>query len=206
VLRNRTAPEPDQATPWYGAVCVPMPGEEVCGDSCMVLASAQGRTVLVADGLGHGPDAATASHEAVRLFQRHPALQLPQLLELLHVGLRHTRGAAVAVARVDVGAGKVIYGGIGNIAGATVNGEQVRRMVSLNGTAGLNARKFQAFDYPCGNLVILHSDGLMTHWSLNRYPGLQCVHPTLIAAILYRDFSRRRDDATVVVMHCGSPP
>jgi anti-sigma regulatory factor (Ser/Thr protein kinase) len=190
------------ADDWSGAVSVPMPGQDVCGDSCMALAAANGRTLLVVDGLGHGPDAATAAGETVRLFHRHHSAQVPQLLELLHVGLRHTRGAALAVARIDVGAGKVSYGGIGNIAGAVTNGDEVRRMVSMNGTAGLNARRFQAFEYPCRDLLIMHSDGLMTNWSLNRYPGLQRAHPSLVAAVLYRDFSRRRDDVTVLVAHC----
>ena len=198
IVRGQAAPGPD----WHGAVNVPMPGEEVCGDTCMALTTSNGRVVMVADGLGHGPDAAAAATEAARLFRRHEPLPVPQVLELLHAGLRHTRGAAVAVARIDVGAQKVTYGGIGNIAGVLVAGEEVRRMVSLSGTAGLNARKFQAFDYPCGNIVILHSDGLMTNWSLSRYPGLQNKHPTLVAAVLYRDFSRRRDDATVLVVRC----
>ena len=189
-------------TDWNGAVCIPMPGEEVCGDSWMALGTANSRTLLVADGLGHGPDAARAAAEAVRIFQRHPDVQVTQLLELLHLGLRHTRGAALAVARIDMRTGKVLYGGIGNIAGAVINGTEMRRMVSLNGTAGLNARKFQAFEYPGHDLVILNSDGLMTNWSLNRYPGLQRAHPTLIAAVLYRDFARRRDDVTVLVVRC----
>jgi anti-sigma regulatory factor (Ser/Thr protein kinase) len=187
---------------WHGAVSVPLAGEQVCGDSCLALDTTAGRTLLMVDGLGHGPEAATAANEAVRLLQRHATVQVPQLLELLHAGLRHTRGAAVAIARFDAGARKVIYGGIGNIAGALVDREGMRRMVSLNGTAGLNARKFQAFDYPAAPLVILNTDGLMTHWSLNRYPGIHDAHPTLIAAVLYRDFARRRDDATVLVMRC----
>jgi hypothetical protein len=48
-------------------------------------------------------------------------------------------------------------------------------------------------------LVILNSDGLQSHWSLNAYPGIAARDPSLIAAVLYRDFNRGRDDATVVV-------
>ena len=201
-----SATEPPQDTDWYGAVAVPMPGEAVCGDGYAAISTAVGRSLMVVDGLGHGPEAAVAANEAVRLFQRHQGVQIPQLLELVHIGLRHTRGAAVAIARVDAGGNKVVYGGIGNIAGALIDGADTRRMVSLNGTAGLNARKFLAFDYPCPNLMILHSDGLMTNWSLTRYPGLQLAHPALIAAVLYRDFSRRRDDATVLVARCRAVP
>jgi hypothetical protein len=40
------------------------------------------------------------------------------------------------------------------------------------------------------------SDGLGTHWSLDAYPGLSGRHPTLIAAVLYRDFDRGRDDVS----------
>ena len=76
----------------------------------------------------------------------------------------------------------------------------LRRMVTMPGTAGHNARKIQSFDYPFeGGLIVLSSDGIGTNWNLNRYPGIQSAHPTLIAAILYRDFGRKRDDATVLV-------
>ena len=42
------------------------------------------------------------------------------------------------------------------------------------------------------------SDGLKTQWRLDRYTGLLDRHPSLIAGILYRDYSRGSDDATVV--------
>jgi hypothetical protein len=45
----------------------------------------------------------------------------------------------------------------------------------------------------------MHSDGLATQWNLGAYAGLQTRHPSLIAAVLYRDFVRGRDDVTVVV-------
>jgi hypothetical protein len=44
----------------------------------------------------------------------------------------------------------------------------------------------------------MHSDGLTTHWDVDRYPGLLHMHPSLIAGVLYRDFRRRRDDVTVL--------
>ena len=111
----------------------------------------------------------------------------------------------MAIARFDRGAQKVSYGGIGNISGVILKGTAVRRMVSLNGTAGHNARRMQVFDYPCRNgLVILTSDGLTSGWSLARYPG-EHAHPSLIAAVLYRDFARRRDDVTVLVARGVEP-
>jgi len=62
-------------------------------------------------------------------------------------------------------------------------------------------RRPQLFDYPLAEdaLLVMHSDGLQTRWDLERYPGLQNRHCTLIAAVLFRDYSRNRDDVTVVV-------
>jgi hypothetical protein len=94
----------------------------------------------------------------------------------------------------------LVADGLGNVAGViAVNGD-LKRMVSMPGTAGHNARKIQAFEYPfTTGLVILHSDGIASSWTLDRYSNLAARHPTLIAAILYRDLTRHRDDATVLV-------
>ena len=184
----------------WGAVSVAMPGEAVCGDSWAVSKNGNNFTMFVADGLGHGQNAAEASVEAVRLFHRFNGHQVPTLLDYVHGGLRSTRGAAVSIARFDSDSGRVIFGGIGNVAGIVAANGDLKRMVSMPGTAGYSARKIQSFEYPfAGGLVILHSDGLSSSWSLGRYPNLHAAHPTLIAAVLYRDFSRRRDDATVLV-------
>jgi hypothetical protein len=186
--------------PSWGGVSIPMTGEEVCGDAWSVSDVGGVRTLLVADGLGHGPDAAEASVEAVRLFHRYNGHTVNNLIEYIHGGLRATRGAAVSMARFDAAARKIVFSGIGNVAGMTVVAGETKRMVSMAGTAGFNARKIQSFDYPFERgLVILYSDGLTSSWTTERYTNLANLHPSLIAAILYRDFSRRRDDATVLV-------
>jgi hypothetical protein len=65
---------------------------------------------------------------------------------------------------------------------------------------GHECRKTQAFSYPWseGSVLVLYSDGLQTRWTLERYPALATRDPGLLAAVLYRDFSRGRDDVTVV--------
>jgi anti-sigma regulatory factor (Ser/Thr protein kinase) len=202
---SRPAPAARPATAWLpaariGSVSVAKAGEEVCGDSCAVIHDGARVTICVADGLGHGQEAADASVEAVRAFHRFQGHQVPTLLDYVHGGLRATRGAAVSIARVDPAAGKVVFAGIGNVSGVLATKGGTRRMVSMPGTAGYNARRIQAFDYPFeAGLVILHSDGLSSSWTLDRYPNLAAAHPALIAGILFRDHGRRRDDATVVV-------
>ena len=186
----------------FGWVCLPKRGEEACGDACWVEDLDAGRTViLLADGLGHGLPAADASRLAVRLFRENATLEGPRLLEILNAGLRSTRGAAVAVADVRPGQREVRYTGVGNISGTLVNGTATRSMVSHNGTVGAGVRRIQEFTYPFTEetLLVMHSDGLATHWQLSQYPGLRFKHPSLIAGVLYRDHRRERDDVTVLV-------
>lgn len=199
-IKSGRRPEAHADTSPIGVVSVPKTGEDVCGDSWGLSVGPEETTLLVADGLGHGPEAAEAAVEAVRLLHRFGGHRVPALLEYIHGGLRATRGAAVSIARFQPGSGKIIYAGIGNVAGVLSANGELRRMVSMPGTAGHNARKIQAFEYPfTGGLVILHSDGIASSWSLDRYPNLAARHPTLIAAVLYRDLTRHRDDATVLV-------
>jgi anti-sigma regulatory factor (Ser/Thr protein kinase) len=185
-----------------GAVNAAYPGETVCGDRWAFGVGKVGRTLLVADGSGHGPDAARAASMAAQIFREHLDDDCEKLVERMHRGLAPTRGAALAVARVDASASLVRFVGIGNIAGTLVSDGDVRRMISHNGTAGHVAPRIREFTYPFTGkpLVILHSDGLSTKWGLADYPGLAASHPSLIAGILFRDHRRGRDDATVVAM------
>jgi anti-sigma regulatory factor (Ser/Thr protein kinase) len=199
IVPGKPRPQRYRARTGWGAVSVAMPGQDVCGDSWSVEVNGA-TTYFVADGLGHGQDAAEASVEAVRLFHRFNGHRVPTLLDYVHGGLRSTRGAAVSIARLDPAAARVTFSGVGNVAGALAANGTLQRMVSMPGTAGHNARKIQSFDYPFEKgLIVLSSDGIGTSWNLGRYPGIHSTHPALIAAILYRDFGRKRDDATVLV-------
>lgn len=185
-----------------GAVCLPKTGEEVSGDAWSVTGDDKRVVVLVVDGLGHGPLAAAAARAAVQAFQGVSERAPREILSTIHDALRSTRGAAAAVAAIDLVARTVRYSGVGNIAGAVVGQEAVKQMISHNGTLGHDARKIQEFDYafPSGARLVMHSDGLGTHWRIDRYLGLGQRHPSLVAGVLYRDFTRGRDDVTVVVL------
>ena len=196
------AAEPRLPQASYGAVSVAMIGEEACGDAWCHLQWEDGFTLMVADGLGHGPSASEAAHAATRSFGSSGEAPPSEMLEAMHSALRPTRGAAIGIAKYELEARRVVFAGVGNIAATLVDvGLHVRRMVSHNGTIGHIARHMRDFLYPVspGELLILASDGIGTAWRLEDYPGLTLRHPTLIAGVLFRDFNRGRDDATVVV-------
>jgi len=190
-----------------GVVCLPKPGEDVSGDAWGIAAQrGGGALVMVADGLGHGPLAADASRAAVEaLLESAGSRTALEVLQAAHGRLRSTRGAAVGILEAGASAGTVRYAGVGNIAGHILGPAGSQSMVSHNGIVGHEMRRTQAFDYkaPDGALIVLHSDGLSSHWRLEAYPGLLQRHPSLVAGVLYRDFTRGRDDVTVLAVRLG---
>ena len=184
-----------------GVVNVAKSGESVCGDAWSAKVVPHAASILVADGLGHGLLAAEASSAAVSEFERDPLRAPSRGLEDVHRALRPTRGAAVAIAGLDFERDVARFAGVGNIAGAIIDGETRRSLVSHNGTAGHIARHLHEFSYPLvrSSVLVMHSDGLGSSWNAADYAGLWNRDPALVAGVLYRDFTRHRDDVTVLV-------
>src|SRR5262249_5551371 len=137
------------------AVSVPKAGEEVSGDAWAAAQEGGRELVLVADGLGHGPLAAEAAREAVRAFHQHTSRGPAEILQAMHHALRSTRGAAAAVAEVDLTRQLVRYAGVGNVSGAVLSAGGHHNLVSHNGTLGYEARKFQAFEHRFPDQAVL---------------------------------------------------
>lgn len=189
-----------------GVVCLPLVPDEPCGDGWYVIRDPGRTTILVVDGLGHGPEAAKVQLEAIRIFRKDPNGDPAEIIRTLHAGLRSTRGGVAAAAVIDEDRGRVTYAGAGNILGQIITGSETVKMVSLNGTLGNDIRKIQDFSYSweTGALLVMYSDGLSMQWDLENYPGLRQKDPALIAGVLYRDHTRGTDDVTVLIVKpCG---
>jgi anti-sigma regulatory factor (Ser/Thr protein kinase) len=185
----------------FGAINVALAGEIECGDSWRIAESAQALCLMVVDGLGHGPLAATAAQAAAAAFAERPFEEPGETMQHLHKALSGGRGGAAACAMRRAGESKVVYSGIGNICGSLVSTERSRGMVSHNGILGVQLLRRQQFEYECspGDRIVMHSDGMSARWSLSSYPGLFVRHAAVIAGVLYRDHARPRDDVTVLV-------
>jgi anti-sigma regulatory factor (Ser/Thr protein kinase) len=194
-------PLADNGGPATGALCVAKPGETACGDGWIVRADQDRYVVMLVDGLGHGADAAAAAQAATGAIAANLRRGAVDLLDTVHGALRSTRGAAAALAVVKPGAGAGEFCGVGNVTCVARSDGKSRNLVSHNGILGHQVRRLQdfAFPFPPRSLLIMHSDGLTARWSLDDYPGLEARHPALIAGVLYRDFRRGTDDASVIV-------
>lgn len=185
-----------------GAVAVCAPGETVCGDGWTASLDGGRAAVLLADGLGHGPDAAAAAQAAVEVFARDPHGDLGATLEQAHRELRTTRGAAVTALQVDAADGSIVSAGAGNVTVRVVAGDHDRTLLSQHGTIGVQIRRLQEIraEWPPHGVIVLYSDGIEGRWTPQLIHPLLAHDPALIAAVLVRDHVRGRDDATVVVL------
>ncbi|MEP7344378.1 MAG: ATP-binding SpoIIE family protein phosphatase [Gemmatimonadaceae bacterium] len=186
-----------------GAVCQPLAGEIVCGDTWHLVEREGDAALILADGLGHGVLAAEASRSAVDAFRNHAFGPLTLYMQHANEQLRITRGAAVAAVRLSRHSDGLTYAGLGNISGTIFSPDGTSRgLMSYNGTVGIDARRVRELQYEFrrDDLLVMHSDGLRSRWSMAERPGLLSRHPAVIAGVLYRDFRRAGDDVTVVVL------
>jgi anti-sigma regulatory factor (Ser/Thr protein kinase) len=185
-----------------GVVCVPMRGEVECGDAWRVVINRHGVSILVVDGLGHGAKAAEAAAVATARFASATGSDPHVAVSALDVVLRGSRGAALSIAVIDDVAREVRFTGVGNVDGRVLSAEATGHLVPQNGIVGhtMPTLRVAAVAWPVGSQLIMHSDGISSRWRLEAYPGLADAHPALIAGVIFRDFSRVRDDATVIVV------
>ncbi|WP_327731801.1 SpoIIE family protein phosphatase [Streptomyces sp. NBC_00487] len=210
---RRSGPSPSPAPAVRaGGVNVPFAGAEFSGDAWAWVQAGDLTTLMLADGLGHGMAAARASSAAVEQLYRAPELPPAQLLRRLEGALRDTRGAAVAVAQLDVGAGRLLFSGIGNIGARLRTGADWQPLLSRPGIVGAHRAAHlpqheAAWEDDC--LLVLHSDGLPSRWSPGPAAHSPSLDPAVIAAVIVRDASSParpvRDDTTVAVLS-PSPP
>lgn len=181
-----------------GGVVVPKPGEEVSGDRWAARFHHGAISIMVVDGLGHGRKAAIAAEQSISVFEEAKSVRCGELLHRMHDALAHTQGAAIAIADLDPARALITYAGIGNISGRVYGSDHSRGCVSMPGGVGFQLYKVQEFTYPWEeqSTLLMNSDGLVSAIDAS---GLRKHHATLIAGILYRDYRRNTDDATVVV-------
>ncbi len=185
-----------------GVINLAKTGESVSGDGWYSESSSRRTVCAVVDGLGHGPLAARAAVLAVESLREHHDASLSEQIDFAHGALRSTRGAALGVAEILHDQGLVKFVGIGNIMAAVHQDGVSKSMVSQNGILGHQIRRVTEFQYLWSEsaMLVMCSDGINTHWDVNQYAGLAGRDPSLIAATLYRDFTRGRDDTTVLVI------
>lgn len=200
---KRPLPRVAHSSVYVHALVLPKPGEQVSGDGCYVKTTDQHTKVMLADGLGHGPEANEAVNEAVKAFKQCPYHTPTEIIRYLHPAVRKTRGLVATIAVFDRQLRRVYIAGVGNIS-ARINGPLLSKShLAYNGIIGhnipntMNDQTLSMEDY---NRLVLCSDGIRSRWESGRTPGILRADPSLQAAAVYRDFARQTDDMSVVIV------
>jgi anti-sigma regulatory factor (Ser/Thr protein kinase) len=190
-----------------GVVCVSPGGETECGDAWRIVVRHQLVAVLLVDGLGHGPEAAAAAAIATRMFPRVAGAAPDVALGAMSEAMRGSRGAALSMVVIDQATRVTRFSGVGNVDARVIALAGTDHLVPQYGIVGHTMPVVRCVEvpWPAGAQLVMHSDGISNRWRLDAYPGLASAHPALVAGVVYRDFARDRDDATVVVLHDDAP-
>jgi anti-sigma regulatory factor (Ser/Thr protein kinase) len=183
--------------------------DEACGDGWAVTEADGETTVAVVDGLGHGAYASAATDVAVVTLAEDPA-DLDGYLARANAAMLGTRGAALAVCRLEPSRGEMRCLSVGNIRGGILCGGAQRTLTAYRGAVGTGdavpRAKITAYPWRPGATLVLWTDGLTGQIDLAGYAGLLSHDPAIAAAALHRDHSTDRDDSTVVVIKNQAGP
>ena len=107
----------------------------------------------------------------------------------------------MALARFDFIQNTVAVGSIGNVEAFLAGGSQPLRIIARRGIVGLNAPQpaIEVHPWSPASLLIMHSDGLISHWNPNDFPELQRDSANVAARHLLTTLGKRDDDATVLI-------
>ena len=187
-----------------GVVCVAMQGERECGDAWRISANHRRLSLMVVDGLGHGIGAAASAAAATAAFPNVEGVAPTLALAHFDRATRGTRGTALSFASIDQTARTVDFCGVGNVDGRVLSdaGVTTTHLVPQNGIVGHTMPNVRGTSvaWPAKARLVLHSDGISARWRIEAYPGLMVAHPALMAGVIFRDFARERDDATILVL------
>ena len=180
----------------------PHPHETVNGDAWAAHWHAGVCRIVVVDGLGHGPEAATAARTAIQTLAARPELPPAEALRVCHQALAGTRGAAITVATIDPAACRLTIAGVGNVEGRLWQEEREQRFMLYRGIVGSATPTVRGFDFDLRPpwLVVLHTDGISARFSLPSLTTLPLLEPQSLADRILAERARAADDATVVIV------
>jgi negative regulator of sigma-B (phosphoserine phosphatase) len=183
---------------WETSFCS---GEEN-GDCYVVKTTEKGVLLAVADGLGHGPEAAAAAHVAMSCVENYNGQGIIPLFHVCHSSLKRTRGAVMNLAFFNCIDNTMTWTGVGNIEGILIRADgsviPPRETLMLRGgVLGLNLPTLTATVMPImpGDTLIFATDGITSNFA----DSLTLMDtPQKLADKIGGRFCKGTDDALVV--------
>lgn len=179
-------------------------GESVSGDDAAFARTEETLTIAVLDGLGHGPPAREASRAGIDAARALGSRSLSELFDAAGTAMRRTRGAVIAVARIDERTMTIEHAGIGNIRTQIIGPKHASVLSSAPGVLGHAepARRRLREEHvrlEPQDIVVMSTDGIAHRATLANTSELLRKHPMFAAHALSKAFGKTTDDALVLV-------
>ncbi|OKO88160.1 hypothetical protein AC629_10765 [Bradyrhizobium sp. NAS80.1] len=194
----------------YGVAARALPGQSTSGDLHAVIPRPRGAIVAVADGLGHGHEAAIAARVAINTLTAHADLPLLDAVRCCHEALIRTRGVAICVACLEGGDESLTWLSIGNVVALLLHADdrgsiQREHVLTRNGVVGHRLLALRSATHPIRrtDLLILATDGVHERFEVDdrfAYP------PQEIADHSLARYGKLSDDALVLVARWNGSP
>jgi anti-sigma regulatory factor (Ser/Thr protein kinase) len=185
------------------SLVIAKPGETFSGDGCFSLVAKDGTIrLLVADGLGHGPEASSAVEAAIDALKTSGIESPAETIRHIHAAIKRTRGVVATIIVLDPVEKTWTICGVGNISIRFSGSNQAKGYLSYNGIVGhnipnsLNDQVVALQEY---QQIVLCSDGIKSRWEHAKFPGIQKYELIIQAAALYKDFARKTDDMSIII-------
>lgn len=185
------------------SLVVAKPSETLSGDGCTYKTSERYFKLLLMDGLGHGPEANKAVMEGFNSFKLCPYHVPAEIIRFMHYPLKRTRGGVGTIVIYDLITRKYQILGVGNISTKLVGNIESKNVMSYNGIIGHNIPNTMSSHEADGGdyrFIILCSDGIKSRWDISKFPMIKRYDPIFMAAAIYKDFARKTDDMSVVII------
>lgn len=173
-----------------------------CGDGFYCKLTTSSLRLFLGDGLGHGLPAHQAVEQATRTMAQQCDNSPAAWLTAIHRAAVGTRGLVGTAAVFNFASRKWTVCGVGNIQTQLCGGSYTKRYAAQNGILGYNMpRTLQehTLPYEPGQCLVMVSDGIQTRWNPARYPNVSRCDPMVLAAAIYKEYSRQTDDMSVAV-------
>jgi anti-sigma regulatory factor (Ser/Thr protein kinase) len=183
----------------------PFPGEVISGDDASFFESQSNFIAAVADGIGHGPDARTASNRAMEGLGSKVDWKLEDIVVSLNQELSGTHGCAITIIRYDKAFRTAECVSLGDVQAHLYHLKDAHfftptPLVLAAGQFQKQRVRVEKVAVQPGSLLVMFTDGLKSRTTLKGQLEVLRQPPIAIAEHLLENYSRPDDDALVLVV------
>jgi phosphoserine phosphatase RsbX len=188
----------------YGVAQFVLPGQTESGDCHIVRGHEDGVLVAAIDGIGHGPEAASAAKAAAGILEGSADEPIIFVVETCHERLRASRGVVLSVASINASQGMMTWLGVGNVQCVLLRARPQKRRVQeelllRGGVIGSQLPPLQAAVLPVarGDTLVFATDGIRGDF-IESLSILE--NPQHAADRILQSYRTGSDDALVLVV------